>query len=70
MNVHGLSELKHLQTQLQAQLERLQALAKVNPLVRPEEIAHFEQMQRELTDYIGKARLKFDAIRVIVASHE
>jgi ATP-dependent helicase HepA len=71
-------QLKHLQqealqlmqTQLQAQQERLQALAKVNPLVRPEEIAHLKDRQQQLSQYIGKARLRFDAVRVIVVSHE
>jgi ATP-dependent helicase HepA len=64
-------DAQHKMTEaLQAQINRLTALRAINPAVRPEEIAHVEQMQRELTDYIGKARLKFDAIRVIVASHE
>ncbi len=62
--------LAQMQQQLQAQLDRLAALARINPLVRPEEIAHLQQKQQQLTDYIGKARLRFDAIRVIVVSHD
>jgi ATP-dependent helicase HepA len=59
-----------MQQQLQAQIDRLQALAKINPSVRPEEVAHLQTMKSQLADYICKARLKFDAIRVIVVSHE
>ena len=61
---------QQMQQQLQAQLDRLQALAKVNPLVRPEEIAYVQDKQQQLSQYIGKARLRFDAIRVIVVSHD
>lgn len=59
-----------MQLALTAQIERLTALAKINPSVRAEEIAHWQHMQQQLTEYIQKARLRFDAIRVIVASHE
>jgi ATP-dependent helicase HepA len=59
-----------MQQKLNAQIERLQALQKLNPSVRPEEIAHLQQQQQELTDYISKARLKFDALRVVVVSHD
>ena len=59
-----------MQQKLNAQIERLQALRKLNPSVRPEEIAHLQQQQQELTDYIRKARLKFDALRVVVVSHD
>jgi len=59
-----------MQQKLNAQIERLQALQKLNPSVRPEEIAYLQQQQQELTDYISKARLKFDALRVVVVSHD
>lgn len=59
-----------MQQQLQTQIDRLQALAKINPSVRSEEVEHLQTMQSQLSDYIAKARLKFDAIRVIVVSHE
>lgn len=62
--------LRNMHSQLQAQQDRLQALAKINPLVRPEEIAHLADKQQQLDQYIGKARLRFDAIRVIVVSHD
>jgi len=59
-----------MQQALSSQVERLQALQKLNPSVRPEEITHLQQQQQELTDYISKARLKFDALRVVVVSHD
>lgn len=62
--------LQKMQSQLQSQIDRLQALAKINPSVREEEISHLQQNQTQLADYINKARIKFDAIRVIVVSHE
>lgn len=59
-----------MQQTLNAQIERLQALQKLNPSVRSEEIVHLQQQQQALTDYINKARLKFDALRVVVVSHD
>lgn len=62
--------LQKMQTAFSEQIARLTALAKVNPLVRQEEIEHLTASQQQLTDYIHKARLRFDAIRVVVVSHE
>jgi ATP-dependent helicase HepA len=59
-----------MQQSLNAQIERLQALQKLNPSVRTEEIVHLQQQQQALADYISKARLKFDALRVVVVSHD
>lgn len=57
-------------TTLTAEAERLEALRTLNPSVRQEEIDHLYQQQKQLADYIGKARLKTDAIRLIVVSHD
>ncbi|MDP4944995.1 MAG: RNA polymerase-associated protein RapA [Alishewanella sp.] len=59
-----------MQQSLTADIERLQALRQVNPLVRDEEIAHQQQQCQQLNEYLAKARLKLDAIRVIVVSHD
>lgn len=59
-----------LKQQLDEAIQRLLALQSVNPLVRPEEIAHLKQQQQEGLAYLEKARLKLDAIRVIVVSHD
>ncbi len=58
------TELAHIQQQAQqkmqqalsAQIERLTALAKIDPSVRQEEISHLQATQSQLTDYISKAQ--------------
>ena len=59
-----------LQQHLTATIERLQALQAVNPLVRQDEIDHLQQQRYEGIQYLEKARLKLDAIRLIVVSHD
>ena len=51
----------------QPEIERLTALQKVNPNVRAEEIAFFEQQWQMLDAMLDSARLRLDAVRVIVA---
>lgn len=50
-------------------LERLTALKKVNPNIREEELAFLQSQQSELNNFISKAEVKLDAIRLIVVSH-
>mgnify|MGYP006211060569 CR=1 FL=1 len=40
-----------MQQSLNAQIERLQALQKLNPSVRTEEIVHLQQQQQAVTEY-------------------
>lgn len=61
---------QRLQQQLTASIERLEVLQSVNPLVRQEEIDHLRQQRQQGLDYLAKARLKLDAIRVIVVTHD
>jgi ATP-dependent helicase HepA len=61
---------QQMEQALQAEIQRLQQLQAVNPAVRPEEIAYLQQQQIELTGYIDKARLKLDAVRLVVVSHD
>jgi len=49
------------------ELERLQALARVNPNVRSEEIATLKMRAAELTSHLSSSRLRLDAIHLIVA---
>ncbi|MGB0468232.1 MAG: RNA polymerase-associated protein RapA [Pontibacterium sp.] len=51
-----------------AELERLQALAKVNPNVRSEEIEHQEKLQQQLAFYLGEARIHLDAVRIALVT--
>ncbi len=49
------------------ELGRLQALARVNPAIRPEEIEHFKGQTVELGQRLGLARLQLDGLRVVIA---
>ncbi|ORT48196.1 ATP-dependent helicase [Vibrio sp. qd031] len=54
---------------LTAELERLQALKAVNPNIRDQEIEALEQQIATLDDYISRAQVQLDSLRVIVVSH-
>ena len=49
------------------EINRLKALQQVNPNVRDEEIAFFQQQLQALSQLIDATRLRLDALRVIVA---
>ncbi len=53
---------------LQREINRLKALRKVNPNVRDDEIAFFEQQLQALDKVIDTASLRLDAIRAIVVT--
>ncbi|WP_019027253.1 RNA polymerase-associated protein RapA [Colwellia piezophila] len=61
--------LAAMQNKLSAEQQRLTALKAINPSVRQEEIDFISQQQDELSHYIDKAQLTFEAIRMIVVSH-
>lgn len=57
-----------MKADLNTELDRLQALQKINPNIRDEEL-NFIQMQREeLATHIKNAQLKLDAVRFIVVA--
>ncbi len=56
-------------TNLGQEHERLTALKSINPSVRQEEIDFINVQQEELSHYISKAQLTFEAIRMIVVTH-
>tara|TARA_R110002126_G_scaffold75469_34_gene188495 strand:- start:7191 stop:10100 length:2910 start_codon:yes stop_codon:yes gene_type:complete len=62
--------LTKMQNSLQSEQQRLTALQQINPLIRQQEIEILSSQQQQLTELIGKARLKLDAIRIIVVSHD
>jgi len=51
---------------LDQEIERLRSLAAVNPAVRPQEIEALEREKAALTKAISSARLRLDALRLIV----
>ncbi|HHH47571.1 MAG TPA: RNA polymerase-associated protein RapA, partial [Gammaproteobacteria bacterium] len=52
---------------LQGEIQRLEALQRVNPNVRDEEIRYFEEQWTALSQALESASLRLDALRVIVA---
>ena len=61
--------LAAMHKKLSAEQQRLTALKAINPSVRQEEIDFISQQQDELSHYIDKAQLTFEAIRMIVVTH-
>jgi len=58
-----------MQTKLEQEQQRLTALKAINPSVRQAEIDFIAHQQSELTHYIDKAQLTFEAVRMIVVTH-
>jgi ATP-dependent helicase HepA len=54
-----------MRQQLDQELDRLQALARRNPAVRPEEIEALIGEREALTDMLANSRLRLDALRLI-----
>jgi ATP-dependent helicase HepA len=52
---------------LDAEIVRLRALAKINPAVRPEEIAALEHEREQLLAALPNARPRLDALRLVVS---
>ena len=61
--------LKSMQHKLGQEQQRLTALKVINPSVRQAEIDFLAHQQDELTHYIDKAQLTFEAVRMIVVTH-
>ena len=59
---------QQLEQHYQKEIQRLQALAAVNPNIRQEEIEHLQQQRTAGLDYLQHARLRLDAIRVAVVT--
>ncbi len=61
--------LTTMEDKLQQEFQRLTALKAINPSVRQEELDFIELQQTELANYINKAQLKFEAVRLVVVSN-
>ena len=57
-----------MRAEQQVELERLEALAAVNPNIRQEEIQHVKDTTERLEHYLGHAQLRLDAIRVAMVT--
>ncbi len=62
---HARSQIQKMFTQ---EIERLQALHRVNPNVRIEEIEFLQQQLKDLLQMLHSTHLRLDALRVIVAT--
>lgn len=56
--------------QLNQEIDRLQALQSVNPLIRNEEIDHFRDQRTDCQQYLDNANVILDSIRLIVVTHD
>ena len=54
--------------EMDGEIERLRALARVNPNVRPAEIAALEERRDRLAHHLGRVRLHLDALRLVIAA--
>jgi len=55
-----------METELNAELNRLKALQKLNPAIRKDEIDFFKKQIAESAHYIGSSTLKLQALRVVI----
>ena len=55
-----------MQAMQRSELQRLQALARVNPNIRQQEIDHLIEETAALESYIGHAQVKLDALRIAI----
>ncbi len=62
--------LAKVELELSAEYNRLKALQKLNPSIRPMELEELAKQKVELADYINQAGLQLDAVRLIVVSHQ
>ena len=60
---------QEMETSINAELNRLQALKAINPNIRDDELAVLEQQIAELRQYIAQAQYQLDSLRMIVVSH-
>ncbi len=58
----------HLQQNLATEINRLQALRRVNPNVRDEEVTHLEQQLAHGMTALDAASLRLDALRVLIVT--
>jgi len=60
--------LENMNNELEQEYQRLSALAKVNPNIRPQELDYLKQRQDKLNSGIQSASLSLDAIRVAIVT--
>ena len=61
----AVTQMQNLQ---QTELQRLRALAEVNPNIRQEEIDHLLEQSNELQHFLNSASSSLDALRVAIVT--
>jgi ATP-dependent helicase HepA len=59
--------LRQMNHDQQVELQRLTALAEVNPNIRQDEIEYLQSSTESLAHYLEQAQLKLDSLRVVIA---
>ncbi len=62
-----LKTLESMRSQQSNEVSRLEALKKINPNIRPEEITYLNRQTKLLEKYLGETEIMLESIRVIVA---
>ncbi|OZG71067.1 RNA polymerase-binding ATPase [Hahella sp. CCB-MM4] len=60
--------IKEMQSRANAEIARMEALAKVNPNIRQEEVEHIRAQAEKLETALRKSQLQLEAVRVAVAT--
>ncbi|MBL1320875.1 MAG: RNA polymerase-associated protein RapA [Methylophaga sp.] len=60
--------IQNMRKTLQPEQDRLIALAKVNDMIRPEEISYAEQLQQTIVENLHTAQLSLNAVRVAIVT--
>jgi ATP-dependent helicase HepA len=60
--------LSKINQHMQTEIERLQALATINPNIRPSEVVYQQQTLESLQSYASSLQLKLEAIRIIIVT--
>ncbi|MFW1677123.1 RNA polymerase-associated protein RapA [Pontibacter sp. JAM-7] len=62
--------IQQAETELQAEVERLRQLARVNPNIRDQEIEDLADFQQQVMEALQNASLEMDTIRIAVVTHD
>ncbi len=62
------SAVKKMEEMLGAECRRLMDLQKVNPDIRPQEIATLKEERKELGRHLSQARIRLDALRLVIGA--
>ena len=62
------SALANMTTDMTREIKRLEALAEVNPNIRPDEIEYLKSAMKILSDAIERSQVRLDAVRLLICA--